>query len=591
MKLAMVLPLFSERKLSDYLGINLIVDCLRQQNYQIDCFDLNEILVDFILTEKNFLRKIMEANITVSGDNKDLPYYKYLQYYCKQLEKYSSALQLRENQLYDYFFQNIILKNFSQVFFNNSANKTNELSWCEKSPELEEFFNLFGEQIKQEGYQALLVSIPHYNQLAPGVAFTKKLKTLYPQAKIIVGGSTISLLEDHTLHNYINNGYFDYYVKYAAEEKLSILLAALLTNTKIDQDWLGKKDNVNINRQTITYRAEQDRSAVPILYSRGCYWGKCSYCTYIQLDSGKFTRKSLAVLLDELEQFSRKPVRISLITESLTPMDAKSIAEGILKRQIKIRWGSFIRVNTHFDKELFTLLKESGCVFSCVGVESINDKILDFFNKGYHRKEVYQFFQAAKDANYRFYQVNFIYGAPIANLIDELDNLTFISEFRQVISNIAFFKFEITENTYLAKNLEKYGIEIDRQNLTSAVRVGNIPFVYSLSDQEMFLLEQAYVRAGYYFVAKDIKIAIKALLQDKEKPLPLSGAVLFSHDKRFYLGSLRSPLLIEISPDCFNALNRTPLPSAKEFSESELMQFFELKLLNREATFWKTFVV
>lgn len=588
MKLAMVLPLFSERNLTDYLGINLIVDYLREQGHQIDCLDVNEALVDFLLAGNGFLKKISDAKIAACGGD-DSPGHECLQRYYKQLEYYSTAVELKDSRLYDYFFQNVVLENFAGDVFGQPSGSPGGPQLLKSPPGLEEFFGALGERIQGQGYDAVLVSIPHYNQLDPGLVFSRKLKTLCPELKVIIGGSTITLIDDEVLLDYIADGYFDYYINYAAEEKLSTLLEALPNGTGIDQVWLAQKVDTDIDRQTMAYRPEQDCSAVPILYSRGCYWGKCSYCTYVHLDSGKFTRKSLEVLLDELEQFSGKPVRISLITESLTPTDARSLADGILKRRIKVRWGSFIRVNAHFDAELFTLLRESGCIFSCVGVESVNDKILSFFNKGYRREEVYQFFQAASDANYRFYQVNFIYGAPVAELADELENLAFISAFRQTIGNIAFFKFEITKNTYLAEHLDKYEIKIAQRSSAAAVRVGNIPFVYSLSDEEMNLLEQAYSRAGYYFVTKDMDLSIKALLAAGEKPLPLSGAVLFSQADRFYLGSMRSPLLAEISPDIFRALSATPKPPVKNFSETDLKQFFELKLLNREATFWETF--
>jgi len=589
MKLAVVLPLFSEREFTDFLGINLIVNYLRKQGHEVDCLDLNVALVDFILAEKTILQKIGEARVAALGGDENSPYHEYLRHYYKYLAEYKNAKQLKDNHLYDYFFQSVILEKFAGKLFNQSADPAGSLQLHEEQLDLAEFFRSLMGDFEESAYEAVLVSIPHYNQLEPGLIFVKKLKSLCPEVKIIIGGSTITLLDDQVLLDYVKNGYFDYYVKYTAEEKLTALLKALSEGSEIEQEWLARKVDTDIDSQIMVYRSEQNRSAVPILFSRGCYWGKCSYCTYIQLDSGKFTRKSLDVLLDELEQFSGKPVRISLITESLTPADARSLAEGIIERRIKVRWGSFIRVNAHFDAALFSLLRESGCIFSCVGVESVNDNILSFFNKGYKREEVYQFFQAASDANYRFYQVNFIYGAPVAKLSDELENLAFISSFRKTIGNIAFFKFEITEHTHLAENLDKYGIKLDPQSSVTAVRVGNIPFVYSLSEEEMNLLEQAYARAGYYFVSQDVKLSIKALQGAGDRPLPLNGAVLFSQADQFYLGSLRTPFLAPISPDLFQALSLTPKPPVREFSEGNLKQFFDLKLLDRDATFWETF--
>jgi hypothetical protein len=325
---------------------------------------------------------------------------------------------------------------------------------------------------------------------------------------------------------------------------------------------------------------------VPVLYSRGCYWGKCSYCTYIYLDSGTFKRKRLDVLLGELEKFSGQPVRISLITESLTPHDARIIAEGILERGIKLHWGSFIRVNPDFDAALFSLLKQSGCIFACVGVESVNDRILDFFNKGYSAEDVYTFFRAAKEASYRFFQVNFMYGAPQATLADELDNISFLSEFREVIGNIAFFRLEITKKSYLGQNLETLDIEIDQENKRRAIRVDNIPFVIRLEQKEISLLERAYEIAAEYLVRRDIRSAVEGLMEDEQRILTLSGMVLFEFQDHFYLGSLRSPLIAEISREQYLALKSSEEHRVRDFLAEDLFLLFELKVLNTEEVYW-----
>ena len=49
MKTALVLPLFSEHAIRDYLGINLITDFLEKEKHPAKVFDLNVLLVDYLL--------------------------------------------------------------------------------------------------------------------------------------------------------------------------------------------------------------------------------------------------------------------------------------------------------------------------------------------------------------------------------------------------------------------------------------------------------------------------------------------------------------------------------------------------------------
>ena len=451
------------------------------------------------------------------------------------------------------------------------------------------FLAFMANDLIQKGYGLILISVPHIDQLMPGLLFGKKLKSAGCPAKVVFGGSSITLLEDEVLSNYANNGFFDYYVKYSGEEKIQKLLDQLETGKTIDQAALKEKVYVDIDTQTVSFSPEFNHASVPVLYSRGCYWGKCTYCTYIYLDSGKFTRKNPDVLLAELEGFSGKPVRISLITEALTPKDARIIATGILDRKIQITWGSFLRVDTGFDTPLFELLKRSGCIFTAVGVESANDRVLKFFNKGYTARDVYTFFEAAQKADYRFFQTNFMYGAPIADLSDELDNISFISEFRKTMGNIAFFRLEITKKSALGKDLEKYNIQVDANNSRKAIRVDNIPFSLQLNDQELHLVERAYAATADYFIQRDLNGAVNSLLENSERMLNIRGMLLFEYHGRFFLGAMRSPAIKEVPAVTFSKLESPESLRIKDLLREEIMTLFELKILNTDQIFWDHF--
>lgn len=528
MKIAVVLPLFSEHRMRDYLGINLIVSFLERNGHDVDSIDQNEMLVTYLLSDPALLTPLFSARMA-HAKSADSPYLKYFEQYLDRIRQQGTVSGLKENLFYDYFYKNAVLSNLNLDRYREQSVSEVDGRLPGEVPLLNNFLTFMAEDLKQKEYGATLVSVPHIDQLMPGLLFGKRLKTTGCTAKIVFGGSSITLLEDEVLSDHVNNGFFDYYVKYSGEEKLKGLLDHLGTGKTIDQAALKEKVYVDIDTQTVAFNPAFSHTSVPVLYSRGCYWGKCTYCTYIYLDSGKFTRKNPDVLLSELEGFSGKPVRISLITEALTPKDARIIAEGILERKIKITWGSFLRVDTGFDAPLFDLLKRSGCIFTAVGVESANDRVLRFFNKGYTAQDVYTFFEAARKADYRFFQTNFMYGAPMADLTDELDTIAFISEFRKSMGNIAFFRLEITKKSALGRNLEKFNIQFDSNSSRKAIRVDNIPFSLQLDDKALNLVERAYGAAADYFIRRDLNSAVNTLLEQPDSMLNISGMVLFKY--------------------------------------------------------------
>ncbi|MCP4576114.1 MAG: radical SAM protein [Deltaproteobacteria bacterium] len=585
MKIAMVLPIFSEHAMRDYLGINLIVNFLNKNDYNVECIDLNETLVNYLLSDQNLLSQLFSTRIS-QAKSADSPYLKYFEQYLDQIRQQGTVSDLKKNLFYDYFFKNSVLSNLNIDHYTGKPVSEIHQRLPETMPLLNDFLAFTAKDLTQKRYDAILISVPHVDQFTPGLLLGKHLKMAGFTGKIILGGSSITLLDDGVLSDYVDNGYFDYFVKYSGEEKIKGILDHLNTGKPVDQAALNEKIYVDIDTQTIDFTPELNHTSVPILYSRGCYWGKCTYCTYIYLDSGKFTRKDPEVLLSELEEFSGKPVRISLITEALTPKDARIIATGILDRKIKITWGSFLRVDTGFDAPLFELLKRSGCIFTAVGVESVNDRVLKFFNKGYTRKDVFTFFEAAQKADYRFFQTNFMYGAPMATLEDELDNIAFISEFRKTMGNIAFFRLEITKKSALGRNLEEFNIQVDSNNMRKAIRVDNIPFSLQLDDKELNLVERAYGAAADYFIRRDLNAAVNTLLENPDNRINMSGMLLFKYHDGCFVGSMRNQLIKEIPEATFSNLESSKSLHVKDLSREEIMTLFELKILNTDQIFW-----
>ncbi len=125
---------------------------------------------------------------------------------------------------------------------------------------------------------------------------------------------------------------------------------------------------------------------LPILTSRGCPYG-CIYCSVGLVMGRQFRPRSpeniLAEIRHDMETFGTRSFSINDDNLTFDIERAKAICRGILDSRLRISWNASngIRVN-HLDEELVSLMKASGCREIAVGVESVNDKVLQALHKG-----------------------------------------------------------------------------------------------------------------------------------------------------------------------------------------------------------------
>ena len=125
---------------------------------------------------------------------------------------------------------------------------------------------------------------------------------------------------------------------------------------------------------------------VDMFTGRKCYWGKCSFCLWPNtiLKEGGYEARDIEDVLDEIEwAVKNMDIREIFIQDDTPPaFRCRELAEGIIKRGIKIKWSTYARGDLTLTPEILRLMKESGCHCLHVGYESGNDELLKTMNKG-----------------------------------------------------------------------------------------------------------------------------------------------------------------------------------------------------------------
>lgn len=119
----------------------------------------------------------------------------------------------------------------------------------------------------------------------------------------------------------------------------------------------------------------------PLQLSRGCT-DKCSFCSEWKFWE-RFRSDDVGHVIDQIAQL-KKDYEIDGIafTDSLlngVMPRLRAFAEGLLERNIELKWGGFMRAN--MDLETAKLLRRAGCVLGFFGIESFDDETLREMNK------------------------------------------------------------------------------------------------------------------------------------------------------------------------------------------------------------------
>ncbi len=283
-----------------------------------------------------------------------------------------------------------------------------------------------------------IVGIPAFTEEIHSAAYTANIvKEVNPEITTVIGGPHSSAIPVETLQEFDS---FD--VAVFGEGELTFYDVALNKNFE-DIEGIafrtGNEIKLNKKRDLITnldalpfpawhlYNLDNYRGGslisgfgkkgldleLPMENARGCPFN-CIFCYRICGKSIRF--KSPEKVVDEVErnvtEFRANKIHFVEGTFGVNKNLAKEMCNGLIKRGLhnKITWSSGGRTNV-LDKELLSIMKESGCVYLGFGVESGDDEILKKIKKGITTQQIENIFELCKEVGINT-EANFIIGHP-----------------------------------------------------------------------------------------------------------------------------------------------------------------------------------
>lgn len=383
----------------------------------------------------------------------------------------------------------------SIVFYPGESNLNLYHSWVSKellaAPE-DEDTNVYGDicrqlvfpEIDKEKPPVVGVSIGTPVQLMSGITFCKLIKKHYPEIKVVVGGNIITRLKDELPKKKVFfEEAFDYLIYYEGEQALTDLVNALSEGKPVDQVpnliWYDRETkevihNVNQHTERVMDLPIPDFDGLPLdkyfapelilpyLGTRGCYWGKCTFCDHHAGYIDQFRAKHADKIVEELQALrNRYDCKHFLFTdESFPPALFIKLPPLMIEAGLDIYWTTLIRFEQSLlEPEVWDKAAESGCRSLYFGLESANQRIINLVKKDTKIDVAIQNLSQAKRVGIWSHVMGF-FGFPSETQDEAEDTRRFLLEHQHIIQSVEMYFFVLYKHAPVWDMLEETKIAV-----------------------------------------------------------------------------------------------------------------------------------
>ena len=339
-----------------------------------------------------------------------------------------------------------------------------------------DYYNKQLSEIINKNADFIAISLNSSSQIVPGLTLTNMLKN-QTNAHINIGGNFFGRIANELMKHKEFFELFADSVSIEEGEGPIVDIAKFVNNElPIEQvhNFMYLKDNeVHLNEKMkpikLNDMGNMDLSdykfdlymapkiVLPYQSSRGCYWGKCSFCDQ---DFGQnFNVKNTEKIIEEFKEFKSKYKidSFEFIDESVSPVALNNLSDSIKSENIDVKFFFDARLETDFTKEILNKAAKAGVKMILWGLESGSKQVLELINKGIDIDKRFDILRDTKDAgiwNFAF----IFFGFPTETVDDAILTVKMLVENKDVIDSYGRSVYTMGRHSKLADEPEKYGI-------------------------------------------------------------------------------------------------------------------------------------
>jgi anaerobic magnesium-protoporphyrin IX monomethyl ester cyclase len=333
--------------------------------------------------------------------------------------------------------------------------------------------------MKKEKPGMVGISIVQQKQIIPTFTFSKMIKEEFPDVHITIGGNIVTRIRDELKTQDTLFGYIDSAVLYEGENAYLQLVDAV-ENSKplsglpnlIYRDESGIHANKDVCSEDLAKLPPPDfgglalekyfvpKLILPFLATRGCYWGRCTFCDHFQGYVEGFRTMQVDQIIKELRFLQNKyNTRYFHFTdESYPPALFRKLSQRIVEEKLDIVWTTHMRFEeTLLDEQVWEDAYASGCRYLHFGFESGNQRVLKLMDKATKLDAIETNLRMSSEAGIWNHIMGF-FGFPGETNEEAEDSKRFVLKNREHVHSLGFMTYVLGKYSPVAFEPEKYGV-------------------------------------------------------------------------------------------------------------------------------------
>ncbi len=428
------------------------------------------------------------------------------------------------------------------------------------------------------------MSVPYFSQLIPTFLLAQAIRDADPDVHITAGGPVMTwgkevLTADPRFGRWLDSffvGEADETLLHFVESRRGLREVESVPNLvryvdgevhsrldptyEVDLDWLPSPDYSSMPLD----RYFAPKRIVCMVPTRGCYFNKCAFCNYAFIKMAPYRMRSAKLVAQDVAAVKSQTGEDVFCFESdvILPMHLRQISEALLAEDLDVKWHAVARFEKGFTDEVFSTMREAGCVRIYMGLESGNDRVLKAMVKGTDQKRMSEILAMCDRAGIAV-EAGVFGDFPSETAEEALDTYRFIRDHRHVITRADVGTFRLLKGTPISENPDLFDItvrddpakrwyhldhtdKVERRDTPGASAMERIQRLYpevALIDVPEDILYTADVRAGVFnelfsrgrgapagSLPDSAKIALADGLQMQRILVANSGAVHFDEE-------------------------------------------------------------
>ena len=332
--------------------------------------------------------------------------------------------------------------------------------------------------MERERPEMVGISVVQQKQLIATFTFCKMIKEEFPATHITLGGNIITRIRDTLPEIEGLWEWFDTAVVYEGESAYLQLTEAVESGgdfsklpNLIYKDESGIHVNTEVCAETLSELPPPDFDGLPLekyfvphlilpyLATRGCYYGRCTFCDHFQGYVEGFRTKQVDQIVEEIKFLKDKHgTRYFHFTdESYPPALFQKLSRKLIDDKLDIAWTTHMRFEESLlEEKVWQDVAESGCKYLHFGYESGNQRVLKLMDKSTKLDAIETNLRMSSEAGIWNHLMGF-FGFPGETNEEADDSKAFVEKNSAHIHSLGFMTFVLGKYSPVAFEPEKYG--------------------------------------------------------------------------------------------------------------------------------------